>query len=383
MGTKRSSRLRGFHRLDLEQRRRAVCEWLADASAGFPGPGLSDAAADVMIENAVGVFALPLGIAANFVVNGSELLIPVALEEPSVVAALSNAARMARAGGGFSASVDPPLTTAQVEVLDPGPGAAERLCRAFEELREIADRTQPELCSLGGGLREIEVRAEVGTRRRLVVHLHVDCRDAMGANMVNTMAEAVSARVAELAGGRAGLRILTNLAERRLARASCAVPVTALGREGRAGAEVARGIVAACDFADADPNRAATHNKGIFNAVDGVLLATGNDWRAIEAGGHAFAARSGRYLPLSRWRVDGDSLRGQIELPLPVGIVGGACSAHPTARRCIALLGAKSAGELACVIAAAGLAANLAALAALASEGIQAGHMRLHRRRLE
>jgi hydroxymethylglutaryl-CoA reductase len=215
------------------------------------------------------------------------------------------------------------------------------------------------------------------------VHLVVDCLDAMGANMVNTMAEAISDRVAALAGGRAGLRILSNLADQRLARASCRIPFEVLERSGHPGDSVARGVAAASRFAEGDPYRAATHNKGIFNAIDGLLLATGNDWRAVEAGGHAFASRSGSYGPLAIWRIADDRLVGEIELPMSVGIVGGACVAHPTARRAIELLGVESAGELACVTVSVGLAANLAALAALASEGIQAGHMRLHGRRIE
>jgi hydroxymethylglutaryl-CoA reductase len=268
-------------------------------------------------------------------------------------------------------------------VLDPAPGAAERIASGAARIRAIADATQPELVGLGGGARDVEIRDAVGSAGRLVVHLVVDCRDAMGANMVNAMAEAVSTEIAELAGGRAGLRILTNLADRRLARAACRVPFDALARPGFDGESVARGIESASRFAEGDPYRAATHNKGVFNGIDALLLATGNDWRAVEAGGHAFAARSGRYLPLTAWRVEGDELRGRIELPLPVGIVGGACAFHPTARRCLELLGVESAVELAQVAASVGLAANLAALAALASEGIQAGHMRLHARRVE
>jgi hydroxymethylglutaryl-CoA reductase len=379
-----SSRLPGFYRLSAAERRVAIARWLGEAGeSDFPGAGLDDSGAEQSIENAVGVFQVPLGIATNFLVNGCELLVPLATEEPSVVAAASNAARMARGAGGFSAEADTPLTVAQVEVLDPSPDAAGRIEAATAELRELADRTQPELVGLGGGLREVVVRTEVGSPERLVVHLAVDCRDAMGANMVNTMAEAVSARVAELAGGRPGLRILTNLADRRLARARCKVACADLARKGFAGADIGSGVAAASRFAEVDPYRAATHNKGVFNALDALLLATGNDWRAVEAGGHAYAARAGRYAPLAVWRLDGESLQGEIELPLAVGIVGGTCSSHPMARRCIELLGVESGSELAMVAASVGLAANLAALAALAGEGIQAGHMRLHRRRNE
>jgi len=383
MKGKGSSRVPGLHRLGIDERRRIVAERGAGRDGPFPGPGLSDQDADSMIENAVGVFGVPLGIAANLVVNGVELLVPLAIEEPSVVAAVTNAARIARVGGGFEARADASLTIAQIEVLGAAPGAVARIDDAAEELLRAADATQPELIALGGGSRRLEPRAAVGAPDRLVVHLVVDCLDAMGANMVNAMAEAISGRVAELAGGRPGLRILTNLADQRLAHASCRVPLEALAREGHSGESVAKGVAAACRFAEGDPYRAATHNKGIFNAIDALLLATGNDWRAVEAGGHAFASRSGSYGPLATWRADGETLLGEIELPMSVGIVGGACRAHPTARRCIELLGVESAAELACVAISVGLAANLAALAALASEGIQAGHMRLHRRRLE
>jgi hydroxymethylglutaryl-CoA reductase len=377
-----NSRLPGFHRLAMAERRRLLAELIGDG-APFPGEGLPDRLADALVENAVGVFGVPLGVAANFVVNGADVLVPMAVEEPSVIAAASNAARMARAGGGFAAEADAPLTVAQIELREPSAGAAERIGAAATELLALADATQPELIALGGGAREIAVRREPSLGDRLIVHVVVDCRDAMGANTVNTMAEALSSRLADLAGAGAGagLRILTNLADRRLARARVAIPLEALGREGFDGAAVAAGVAAACDFAAADPYRAATHNKGIFNGIDALLLATGNDWRAVEAGGHAFAARGGRYAPLSSWRVDGGTLRGKIELPMAVGIVGGASRSHPTARRCLELLGVETASELAMIAVSVGLAQNLAALTALAAEGIQAGHMRLHARR--
>jgi len=374
------SRIPGFHRLSAEERQRRIAESLGDGG-GFPGDGLSLELADALVENAAGVFGLPLGVATNFVINGTDVLVPMAVEEPSVIAAASNAARMARAGGGFRAEADPPLTAAQIELRGPATGAAARIEAAAAELLALADAAQPELVALGGGVREIATRHDSSLGDRLVVHLLVDCRDAMGANTVNTMAEAISSRLAELAGARAGLRILTNLADRRLARAEAAIPLEALARDGFDGAAVAAGVAAASDFAAADPYRAATHNKGIFNGIDAVLLATGNDWRAVEAGGHAFAARNGRYAPLSSWRVAAGRLQGAIELPMAVGIVGGASRAHPTAGRCLDLLGVETAGELAEVIVSVGLAQNLAALAALAAEGIQAGHMRLHARR--
>ena len=376
-----SSRLSGFHRLTVAERRAELQRWIG-ADAADPLPHLDLATAERFVENAVGCFEMPLGVATNFIVNGVELLVPLAIEEPSVVAAASNAARMTRDTGGFRGTADPPLTIAQVEILDCPEGAAARIAERDGEIREAANRTQPELVGLGGGVREIEVRERVGAPGRTVIHLIVDCRDAMGANMVNTMAEAVADRLAELAEGRPGLRILSNLADRRRARAECAVPFAALARTGFDGAAVARGVAAAAEFAAADPYRAATHNKGVFNGIDALLLATGNDWRAVEAGAHAYAARTGRYGPLTSWRTDGAELCGAIELPLAVGIVGGGSGAHPMARAAIELLGVEQAAELAIVAASVGLATNLAALAALSSEGIQAGHMRLHRRRL-
>jgi hydroxymethylglutaryl-CoA reductase len=343
-------------------------------------PGLSDALADRMVENAVGVLGIPLGIATNFIVNGREVLVPMAIEEPSVIAAASNAARMARAGGGFTAEADPSIMAAQIEILDPSEGAGEAIEEAAPELLRIADRTQPELVSLGGGARELAVREGVG-EARLVVHLVVDCLDAMGANIVNTMAEAVSGPIAEMSNGRAGLRILTNLADRRLVRARCAIPVEAMKRGSYPGKSVSEGVAAAYAFAAADPYRAATHNKGVFNGIDAVLIATGNDWRAVEAGGHAFASRKGRYEPLTTWTIEGETLVGTIELPMAVGIVGGASRTHPVDRAGLELMGVETAAELAGVTASVGLASNLAALAALAAEGIQSGHMRLHSRK--
>ena len=378
MKSKGKSRLPRFHN-------RSPAKRLEEISRRIDKPGfgvdLTIEKADAMIENAVGVFCLPLGIATNFIVNGVEILVPMAVEEPSVIAAASNAARMARAGTGFLAQADPPIMTGQVEILDPSPGARERLENSVDEIVRIADAVQPELVSLGGGMRTMAVRCDVGEPGRLVVHLYVDCRDAMGANMVNTMAEAVSNRLAEIAGGRAGLRILTNLADRRLARARCSIPFEALDREGFIGKDVAVGISAASDFACSDPYRAATHNKGIFNGIDAFLLACGNDWRAVEAGAHAFAARGGSYAPLATWQIEGSDLVGEVEMPMAVGLVGGASTAHPKAVACLDLVGVECASELAQVAVSVGLASNLAALAALAGEGIQSGHMRLHGRK--
>ncbi len=380
MKTQGTSRLSGFYRKTLEERLEIIGRRLGDRAVEAVKRGLPLDVADNMVENTVGILGLPLGVATNFVIDGVEVLVPMAIEEPSVIAAASNAARMVRGAGGFVTDVDPPHTVAQIELLDPRPDAPARIAEAEAELLEVADASQPELLSLGGGARLVETREDVG-RDRIVIHLVVDCLDAMGANIVNTMAEAVSTKLAELSGARVGLRILTNFADRRRARARCAIPLEALARRGFSGEQVARGVAAACEFAKADPYRAVTHNKGIFNGVDALLVATGNDWRAVEAGGHAWAARNGTYGPLTQWRVEGGRLMGSIEMPMAVGIVGGASRAHPVARFSLELLGAETGGDLAKVAVCAGLASNLAALAALAGEGIQRGHMRLHARK--
>jgi len=360
--------------------------------------GIHPSVADRVVENVVGVYALPLGLGLNFQVNGRDVLVPMAVEEPSVIAAASNAARMVREGGGFAADADEPIMTAQIELLGvPDPAAARaRIEAASDELLAMAGATLPRLLERGGGPRELEVR--LGNHPgRVIVHVHVDCRNAMGANMVNTVAECLAERLAGLAGGRSGLRILTNLCDRRLVRVRARVPVAALGvrgagdagaDEGFSGAEVRDGIVAASQFAEDDPYRAATHNKGIMNGVDAVVIATGNDWRGVEAGAHAFAAANGRgqYGPLAVWRADDDgSLIGKLEMPMPVGVVGGTVKAHAGARLAHRILGdaAASATELAMVIGSVGLASNLAALRALATDGIQRGHMALHRRSAE
>lgn len=376
-----TSRLKGFHRISAEERRAAIGEKLGLGQKRL-FERIPQELVDKMVENSVGVFAVPLGVATNFRVNGSDVLVPMAVEEASVIAAASNAAKMARAGSGFLANAAQSLMIAQIEILDHRKDAGERIEEAQSELLSKANDSQKELLALGGGARAIEVRRSVGDPGRLVVHLAVDCLDAMGANMVNTMAETISGDVAALSGGRVGLRILSNLADRRLARAECEIPFEALARRGFEGRDVAAGIAAASRFASCDPYRAATHNKGIFNGIDAVLLATGNDWRAVEAGGHAFAARGGTYGPLATWEIRGKKLVGAIELPMAVGVVGGAAKAHPTARRCLEIMGVETAKELAEVVASAGLASNLAALAALSSEGIQPGHMRLHERKL-
>lgn len=378
-----TSRIPGLRDHSVEDRRRLVAEHAEIAADDLavldPVRGLGLDQADHLIENVVGAIAVPVGVATNFIVNGRDRLVPMATEEPSVVAAASNAARMARGQGGFHTSNTGSVMIAQVQlvdVVDPH-GARARILEAGPEIMTLADAQDPLLASLGGGMRGVDARV-LGTRLgdQVIVHLTVDVRDAMGANAVNTMAEAVAPRLAELAGGRPLLRILSNKAELRLTRARAVFDAELLGGPG-----VVDGIVLASAFAEADPYRAATHNKGIMNGVTAVVLATGNDTRAVEAGCHSHAVRDGRYSALSRFEKDADgNLAGSIELPLAVGLVGGATRAHPVARAALAILGIETATELADVIASVGLAQNLAACRALATEGIQRGHMTLHAR---
>lgn len=391
----KSSRLPGFYKLSLEERVDRVVEWAGLAPEDrqtLLEDGLSAEHASKMIENGIGTHALPLGVAVNFVVNDRPYLIPMAVEEPSVLAAVSNAAKMIAAGGGFHASASEPVMIGQVQVVDiPDLDAAvDAVENHQEELMALADRTSQNIVRRGGGARDVIARPfpDTPVGPMLVVHLHYDCRDAMGANAINTAVEAIAPRIAELTGGRTNLRILSNLTDQRTATASCTIPADALAPKGMNGREVARWIEEANAFAIVDPYRAATHNKGIMNGIDAVCIATGNDWRAIEAGAHAYAANSsrlgnGQYAALTDWHVDenGD-LYGEITLPLAVGIVGGATKVHPTARVAMKILDVKSAGELAGIMACVGLAQNLAAIRALATTGIQAGHMRMHARQV-
>jgi len=337
--------------------------------------------ADRMIENVFGVMPIPMGIAANFLINDRNYLIPMAIEEPSVVAAASYAAKMIRDGGGFHTSSTAPVMIGQIQVVNlKDPHAAKmRILQSKEELLKKANEQDPVLVSAGGGARDLDAKVICTTQgQMLIVELHVDCRDAMGANAVNTMAEAVAPLVERLSGGRVLLRIVSNLATKRLARAWCLVPKEAVG-----GKEVVDGIVNAYAFAAADPYRAATHNKGILNGVIAVVLATCNDHRAIEAGAHAYAARNGHYGSLSTWETNGNGdLLGSIELPMAVGLIGGAVRTHPIGKIAVKILGVKTANEFGEVLAAVGLAQNLGALRALANEGIQRGHMRLHARNI-
>ncbi|HUJ77590.1 MAG TPA: hydroxymethylglutaryl-CoA reductase, degradative [Thermoplasmata archaeon] len=390
----RTSAISGFYRLSVEERRRVVQEWggLSDAEArayDFP-PGIDPGILTRMIENVVGAFPLPLGVATHFRINGRDYLVPMAIEEPSVVAAASNAAKVARLKGGFAAQTTAPIMIGQIQVVGvPDPIAARgRVLAERERLLAAANAKDPMLVKFGGGAREIEVRVIPSPRGvQLVVHLLVDARDAGGMNAVNTMCEALAPEVARLAGGRAVLKIISNLAVHRLARASAIFPKEALATPDAPGEAVVEAILDAYTLAVVDPFRCATHNKGIMNGISSVVIATGNDFRAIESGAHTFAAfqaRDGAVVkPLTTYEKnkDGD-LVGTIELPVAVGLIGGATAVHPTAKANVKLLGVGGASELAGVLAAVGLAQNFSALRALATEGIQRGHMELHARNI-
>ena len=379
-GANRSSRIAGFHRKSPQERLDLVAAFAgldAETARHLADMGnLSPQLADKMIENVVGTMNIPIGIATNLKIDGEDVLVPMATEESSVVAAVCNAARQTY-DAGFTTSVSGTLMIAQVQAVDvPDPHAARlRLLEKRDEIKAICDACDPLLVKLGGGFRDVEVRIlDTLGGPMIITHLIVDTRDAMGANAVNTMAEKIAPHIAAWSGGRVFLRILSNLADRRLARAHAVWKLDDIG-----GAGVRDGIISAYQFAEADPYRAATHNKGIMNGISAVILATGNDTRAVEAGAHAYAARGGRYTSLTRYEInkDGD-LSGSIELPLAVGLIGGATKIHPTAQACLKILGVTTAERLARIIAAVGLAQNFSALKALATVGIQSGHMALH-----
>jgi hydroxymethylglutaryl-CoA reductase len=374
-----TSRISGFYKLPPDERLRAAAEQagITPEEVSAVETGLELAQADKMVENVIGMFQVPLGIATNFVIDGREVLIPMATEEPSVIAAASNGARMAREAGGFSTSCTGPVMRAIIQatgIADPF-GAKQAILLHKDELTEMANGKDPMLIKYGGGVKDIEVHViESRLGPMVVTHLIVDCRDAMGANAVNTMAEALAPHIERITGGRVYLRIISNLADKRLARARAVFRAEDIG-----GPEVVEGIIQAAALAEVDPYRAATHNKGIMNGVTAVVLATGNDTRAVEAGAHAFASVKGRYQSLTRYErnKDGD-LVATIELPVAVGLVGGATRVHPVAKAAVKILGVKTADDLSRIIAAVGLCQNFAALRALASEGIQRGHMSLH-----
>jgi hydroxymethylglutaryl-CoA reductase len=380
----KNSRFPGFYNETLAARRAIVGEATgtdaAEITSALDAGGLDAATADKFVENVLGTYALPYAVALNVRVNGRDHVVPMVVEEPSVVAAASNAAKMVRAAGGFVAEADPPIMIAQIELraVKDAYAAARRIEERAEEILKLADAAITGLVSRGGGARGVEAR--VLADDIVVAHVLVDCKDAMGANLVNGVAEAVADRLAAIAEARVGLRILSNLCDKRRVRVRCEVDAAALATDAMAGAEVIDGIVAASRFAELDPYRAATHNKGIMNGIDAVVIATGNDWRAVEAGAHAFAARTGRYCPLAVWRRSGDRLEGKLELPIALGTVGGTLRVHPAARVSLRMLGVTDAQELASIAAAVGLASNLAAVRALATDGIQRGHMGLHAR---
>lgn len=385
LNVSKSSRIPGFYKLSLEERVKAVKEFaeLTDEEVvllrrvGRLGLDV----ADKMIENVIGTFELPYGVAVNFLINGREYLVPMVIEEPSVVAGASNAAKWCREGGGITSMATEQIMISQIQVVRvPSPHTAViRILERKKEILDLANSTNDILVKLGGGAKDIEVRVlDSPVGKMVVVNLLVDVKDAMGANIVNTMAEAVAPIIEEASGGRVLLRIVSNLADRRLVRSWTKVPKDVIGGE-----DVVEGIVYAWAFAAADPYRAATHNKGIMNGIIAVALATGQDTRALEAGAHAYAARKGKYGPLSTWETDSEgNLVGYLEVPIAVGTIGGSIRSNPMARLSLKILGVKTARELSEVMGAVGLVQNLAALRALATEGIQRGHMKLHARQL-
>ena len=390
MDNKPQSTFSGLYQRSLQERQAIVKNWAGldqnDLQALHDG-GLSLAEADLMIENVIGRFSLPLGVAANFLINQRDYLIPMAIEEPSVVAACSYAAKLFRSGGGFAASSDDPVMIGQIQLLDiPDMECAVRQIHSRkEEILAKANEIAGSILQRGGGAVDIEVRElkDTAAGDMLILHVLYDTRDAMGANAVNSALEHTAPLIEEITGGRANLKILSNLSDRRCARAEGMIPHDRLFTETASGREVVDAIIEAAAWADSDPYRAATHNKGIMNGIDAVLIATGNDWRAVEAGAHAYAARSGRYTSLTTWWKDeAGNLHGSIEAPMALGIVGGATRAHRLAQTALKLLGVESARQLAEIAAAVGLAQNLAAIRALATDGIQRGHMRMHARQL-
>lgn len=381
MSDVKSSRIEGLHKMSPDARLQAVA-----SQAGLDNEAvasLADAAsgqielADRLVENAISSMAIPVGVATNMTVDGRDVLVPMATEESSVIAAVCNSAKRCRPTGGFKTSTSGPIMAAQIQLLGASDPENVRLkvLERFEEIKEICDATDPLLLKFGGGFRDLYIRVVDSAEGPMtVVHIIVDTRDAMGANAVNSMAEALAPKLEEWTGARSLLRILTNLADRRVARVRAVWPLEEIGGE-----QVRDDMLSAYYFADADPYRAATHNKGIMNGISAVVLATGNDTRAIEAGAHAYAARDGRYRSMTRWEKDGDgNLVGILEMPMAVGLIGGATKIHPTAQANLKILGVKTADELARIIVAVGLAQNFGAMRALATTGIQKGHMALH-----
>lgn len=389
MNMRKNSQLSKFYKKSLSERRATLGEWLGDHDSldSIFQQGLTIEQADHMIENVIGIFDLPFGIATNFLINQKDYLIPMVVEEPSVVAAASNAAKMFREGGGFITSSDAPVMIGQIQLLDVVDidKAVEKLESSQSHLLSRANEIGGSIVKRGGGAIDLEYRIHRNTPvgDMLIVHLLIDTRDAMGANAINTAAEYLAPDIAEITGGRVHLKILSNLADHRKARAEGIIPASVLAKDGQDGNSVIDAILEAAVFAEVDVYRATTHNKGVMNGIDPVVIATGNDWRAVEAGAHAFVARSGSYTSMTRWRkTEQGDLHGFIELPMALGIVGGATRVHPMAQLALKILGVGSAQELAEVVVAVGLAQNFAAMRALATEGIQKGHMRMHARQL-
>jgi hydroxymethylglutaryl-CoA reductase len=388
--TRKSSRISGFYQRSLPDRVAAVAQWAgldsAEQATLLGMTGLNATQADQMIENVIGVYGLPMGLVTNFQMNTLDYLVPMVVEEPSVVAACSFASKLARDGGGFTTSSDDPVMIGQIQLLDIENVyvAAGKVWEIRQALLDAANDPTLSIVKMGGGAREIELRpfTDTAVGPMLVIHLLYDVRDAMGANAVNTACERLAPMIEEATGGRVNLKILSNLADHRKARAQCTIPAESLKTEQASGLDVIKSIVEAATFAEVDPYRATTHNKGVLNGMDSVCIATGNDWRALEAGAHAYAARSGQYRSLTHWWQEGPTLRGEIEVPMQIGTVGGATRVHPTAKVAMKILGMPNARELGEIIASIGLAQNLAAIRALATEGIQRGHMSLHARQM-
>lgn len=391
MNKRKTSQINSFYKKSIAERRAILTEATdlseADNKLLASAKSLSLEQANHMIENVVSIFNLPLGIATNFLINKKDYLIPMVIEEPSVVAACSFAAKMFRRGEGFTTSSDSPIMIGQIQILDLADiqEAINKLEANKTKLLTEVDNISGSIVKRGGGARDIEFRVlendVIGNM--LVLHLLMDTQDAMGANAINTALEHIAPTVIEISGGRVNLRILSNLSDKRKAKAEGIIPAKAFHDDKQKAEEIINAIVEASIFAEIDPYRATTHNKGIMNGIDAVVIATGNDWRAIEAGAHAYAARSGSYSSLTKWRkTESGDLHGEIELPLAVGIVGGATKVHPMAQVALKILGVESAMELAEVMAAVGLAQNFAAIRALATDGIQKGHMRMHSRQL-
>lgn len=386
-----SSRIPRFYKMSVEERKQHIIErYGLDEEATnqlMDEISLPEETADKMIENVIGTFALPLGLGLNFLIDGKDYVVPMAVEEPSIIASASFIAKIVREAGGFKTEATDRVMIGQIQVVG---------CPDFEEAKkgvlkekdmliQAANDAYPTLVARGGGAEDLDVRiindGDSEFTKMLVIHLYVNTCDAMGANIINTMAESLAPVVEHLTEGKVYLRILSNYADRCLAKATCVIPPRLLDTDGFTGEEVRDGVVLAYEFADSDPYRAVTHNKGIMNGIDPVIIATGNDWRAVEAGAHAYAARTGQYRSMTKWSVDeAGNLVGELELPMSLGIVGGASRVHPMAKVAYDLLHIDSAAELAKVVVSVGLAQNLGAIRALATDGIQKGHMRLHSR---